>query len=45
MPSPHAHTTSLPPIRIRSITSVALTGESPKGGWSAEIKPQDSIHA
>ena len=37
--------TSLAPIRIRSITSVALTGESPKGGWSTEIKPEDSVHA
>ncbi len=45
MPSPLAHATSLPPVRIRAITSVALTGESPKGGWSAEIKLEDSIHA
>ena len=36
---------ALPPIRIRAITSVPLVGESPKGGWSAEIKPEDSIHA
>ena len=35
----------LQPVKIRAITSAALTGESPKGGWSAEIKPQDSIHA
>ncbi|MEO6625256.1 MAG: mandelate racemase/muconate lactonizing enzyme family protein, partial [Burkholderiaceae bacterium] len=27
------------------ITTVPLVGESPKGGWSAEIKPEDSIHA
>ena len=32
-------------LRIRSIRSVPLFGESPKGGWSAEIRPQDSIHA
>ncbi|MEO7241918.1 MAG: mandelate racemase/muconate lactonizing enzyme family protein [Variovorax sp.] len=32
-------------MRIRAITSIALVGESPKGGWSAEIKPADSIHA
>ncbi len=34
-----------PRVRIRSIRSVPLFGESPKGGWSAEIKPEDSIHA
>jgi hypothetical protein len=33
------------PLKIRAIRSVPLFGESPKGGWSAEIKPQDSIHA
>ena len=38
-------TTSLPPVRIRSIVAVPLFGDSPKGGWSAEIKPEDSIHA
>jgi D-galactarolactone cycloisomerase len=27
------------------VTAVPLLGESPKGGWSAEIKPEDSIHA
>ena len=32
-------------LRIRSIRSVPLFGESPKGGWSSEIRPQDSIHA
>jgi len=32
-------------IRIRSIHAVPLLGESPKGGWSAEIKEEDSIHA
>lgn len=31
-------------VRIRSICSVPLFGESPKGGWSAEVRPQDSIH-
>ena len=36
---------ALPAVRIRSITTVPLVGESPKGGWSAEIKPEDSIHA
>lgn len=32
-------------IRIRSIAVVPLSGESPKGGWSSEIQPEDSIHA
>ncbi|WP_334175904.1 mandelate racemase/muconate lactonizing enzyme family protein [Pseudoxanthobacter sp.] len=32
-------------LTIRSIRSVPLAGESPKGGWSAEIAPEDSIHA
>lgn len=36
---------AMPPIKIRSIRSVPLLGESPKGGWSAEIKPEDSVHA
>ena len=36
---------ALPAIKIRSIVSAALIGESPKGGWSAEIKPEDSVHA
>src|SRR5258708_20441022 len=33
------------PVRIVSIATVPLLGESPKGGWSAEIRPEDSIHA
>jgi D-galactarolactone cycloisomerase len=32
-------------LRITAITAAPLFGESPKGGWSAEIKPEDSIHA
>ena len=32
-------------IRIRSIIAAPLMGESPKGGWSAEIRPDDSVHA
>ena len=32
-------------IRITAIEAAPLFGESPKGGWSAEIKPEDSIHA
>jgi D-galactarolactone cycloisomerase len=31
-------------IAIRSIVAAPLMGESPKGGWSAEIKPEDSVH-
>lgn len=38
-------TGALPAVKIRAITTVPLIGESPKGGWSAEIKPEDSIHA
>ena len=36
---------ALPAVHIRAITTAPLIGESPKGGWSAEIKPEDSIHA
>ncbi|TMJ40748.1 MAG: mandelate racemase/muconate lactonizing enzyme family protein [Alphaproteobacteria bacterium] len=32
-------------MAIRSIVAAPLLGESPKGGWSAEIKPDDSVHA
>ena len=42
---PKSPATTLPAVRIRAITTVPLIGESPKGGWSAEIKPEDSIHA
>ena len=45
MHHPQPAPTSLKPIRIRSIVAAPLFGESPKGGWSAEIKPEDSIHA
>ena len=31
--------------RITRIACAPLLGESPKGGWSAEIKPDDSVHA
>jgi D-galactarolactone cycloisomerase len=31
-------------LSIRSIAAAPLRGESPKGGWSAEIKPDDSVH-
>jgi L-alanine-DL-glutamate epimerase-like enolase superfamily enzyme len=36
---------ALGPVRITRIEAAPLFGESPKGGWSAEIKPEDSIHA
>ena len=36
---------SLPRFKITSVAAAPLTGESPKGGWSAEIRPDDSIHA
>ncbi|WP_018387533.1 mandelate racemase/muconate lactonizing enzyme family protein [Ancylobacter sp. FA202] len=36
---------ALPRLTIRSIAVAPLFGESPKGGWSAEIKPEDSVHA
>jgi D-galactarolactone cycloisomerase len=32
-------------MRIKHIACAPLMGESPKGGWSVEIAPQDSIHA
>ncbi|PXW56601.1 mandelate racemase/muconate lactonizing enzyme family protein [Chelatococcus asaccharovorans] len=48
MPSPsmpYARPAALPPFRITRIEAAPLFGESPKGGWSAEIRPEDSIHA
>ncbi len=45
MPTPTPAAPRLQPVKIRAITSAALTGESPKGGWSTEIKPEDSVHA
>jgi len=33
------------PVRITRIVAAPLFGDSPKGGWSAEIKAEDSIHA
>jgi L-alanine-DL-glutamate epimerase-like enolase superfamily enzyme len=34
-----------PELRICAIRSVPLLGESPKGGWSSEIRPEDSVHS
>ena len=31
-------------MRIRDIRSIGLYGATPEGGWSNEIKPEDSIH-
>jgi L-alanine-DL-glutamate epimerase-like enolase superfamily enzyme len=31
-------------IGITSIVAAPLLGESPKGGWSHEIRPEDSVH-
>jgi len=31
-------------VKIRSIKSVGLVGETPKGGWTVELKPEDSVH-
>ena len=36
---------ALAPMRIRKVAALPLVGESPKGGWSAEIRPDDCIHA
>jgi L-alanine-DL-glutamate epimerase-like enolase superfamily enzyme len=32
-------------LKIRSIDCLGLFGRSPKGGWSHEIRPEDSVHA
>jgi L-alanine-DL-glutamate epimerase-like enolase superfamily enzyme len=32
-------------MRITAIRCAGLFGETPKGGWSDEIKPEDSVHA
>ena len=31
-------------FRIRRIVAAPLMGESPRGGWSSEIRPEDSVH-
>jgi len=35
----------LPKLTITKAIAAPLFGESPKGGWSNEIRPEDSIHA
>jgi len=32
-------------VKIISVAVAPLFGASPKGGWSSEIKPEDSVHA
>jgi len=32
-------------VKIKHITAHPLSGQSPKGGWSNEIKPEDSVHS
>ncbi len=44
-PSARGPRARLDPARIVAIEVAPLLGESPKGGWSAEIRPEDSIHA
>ncbi|MFK8251260.1 mandelate racemase/muconate lactonizing enzyme family protein [Ancylobacter terrae] len=45
MSTPHtAASGALAPLRIRKIVAAPLAGASPKGGWSAEIRPDDSVH-
>lgn len=36
---------SMTNLTITDVVCVPLVGESPKGGWSNEIRPEDSIHA
>ncbi len=36
---------ALGPVRITRIVAAPLIGESPKGGWSTEIRAEDSVHA
>jgi L-alanine-DL-glutamate epimerase-like enolase superfamily enzyme len=31
-------------LTIRSVAAAPLAGQSPRGGWSAEIRPEDSVH-
>jgi D-galactarolactone cycloisomerase len=45
MPDHIPPTTALPKLAIRAIRALPLIGESPKGGWSVEIQPEDTVHA
>jgi L-alanine-DL-glutamate epimerase-like enolase superfamily enzyme len=31
-------------MKIVAINAVGLVGETPKGGWTVELKPEDSVH-
>ena len=31
-------------MRIRDIRTIGLSGATPEGGWSAELRPEDSVH-
>ncbi len=31
-------------MRIRDIEVIGLVGATPEGGWSKELKPEDSVH-
>lgn len=31
-------------MRIREVQAIGLTGATPEGGWSTELRPEDSIH-
>lgn len=31
-------------VRIRDIQAIGLTGATPEGGWSNELRPEDSVH-
>jgi L-alanine-DL-glutamate epimerase-like enolase superfamily enzyme len=31
-------------VRIRDIQAIGLVGATPEGGWSNELRPQDSVH-
>jgi D-galactarolactone cycloisomerase len=31
-------------MRIRDIHAIGLTGATPEGGWSTELRPEDSVH-
>ena len=32
-------------VKIKNVVAVPLLGETPEGGWSNEIRPDDSVHA
>ena len=31
-------------MRIQDIQAIGLTGATPEGGWSNELRPEDSVH-